>query len=43
MKFSHDIGFRQCEVERMAIAFRAAMNVAIVMLIPILCKDALNK
>ena len=32
MKFSHDIGFRQCEVERMVIAFRAAMNVAIVML-----------
>ena len=32
MKFSHYIGFRQCEVERMAIAFGAAMNVAIVML-----------
>lgn len=32
MKFSHYIGFRQSEVERMAIAFRAAMNVAIVML-----------
>lgn len=27
-----DIGFRQREVERMAIAFPAAMNVAIVML-----------